>query len=144
MQNSHDKNPIVGTNAAVLFPDGRTHATIAWAGRRSMDVQLLFPFLVAKLQTYMGAGRHGLGSSPKRRPAGAPQKFLSSFLVFFMESMFLGPFMVASSVSMSATCWSAVLTGIMLAIMSAVGLTLLNDVPRKIGAVPEPYRDGWE
>ena len=75
MQNSHDKNPIVGTNVAVLFPDGRTHATIAWAGRPSMDVQLLFPFLVAKLQTYMGAGRHGLGSSPERRPAGAPQSY---------------------------------------------------------------------
>ncbi len=34
--------------------------------------------------------------------------------------------------------------GVVLAILTWVRLTLLNDAPRKIGAVPEPKRDGWE
>jgi hypothetical protein len=54
--------------------------------------------------------------------------FLSSFLMFFREVVFLCAYIVASTISMTAIYWSVDLTNvIMCVIMAMIGMTVLKD-----------------
>ncbi len=59
--------------------------------------------------------------------------FLSSFLMFFREFLFLCAYIVAATISMTAIYWSVDITNVvMMLVMSVIGMVVLKDSIKKI------------